>query len=200
MSPLLFRQLRPPWPLNFRGQMTARQRCQLSLLLWRRQVFPYLEVQEVLVRQVVRSLIFDRPHRVYRKRCLTSQTRRLQREAPRSSMKAQKRRRGDWRGKSESGSYTVIRPPRGPPTREMRLRRRTERLLLLTRISKVVDKMFVRYVVMDVPGDVMQRSSCRFHFSVPPLLSPTSDHGTITSQACRCGYRFDVDWDDKFVV
>jgi hypothetical protein len=48
-------------------------------------------------------------------------------------MKALKRRRGDWRGKSESGSYRVIRPP---PIHRLRLRRRRERPLLLTRISK----------------------------------------------------------------
>jgi hypothetical protein len=54
--------------------------------------------------------------------------------------------------------------------------------------------MFVRYVVMDVPGDVMELLPLRF--SVPPFLSPTNDDGTIPSQACRCGYRFDLDWND----
>jgi len=51
-------------------------------------------------------------------------------------MKAQKRRRGDWRGRSESGSYMVIRLPQDLPTSGMMLRRTMEKLLLLTRISR----------------------------------------------------------------
>jgi hypothetical protein len=50
-------------------------------------------------------------------------------------MKAQKRKRNDWRGRSESGSYAVRSPPENLPTRRMMLRRTMEILLLLTRIS-----------------------------------------------------------------
>jgi hypothetical protein len=51
-------------------------------------------------------------------------------------MKAQKRRRDDWRGRSESGSYAVRSPPKDLPTRGVMLRRTMVILLLLTRISK----------------------------------------------------------------
>jgi hypothetical protein len=51
-------------------------------------------------------------------------------------MKAQKRRRNDWRGRSESGSYRVRSPPENLPTRRMMLRRTMEILLPLTRISR----------------------------------------------------------------
>lgn len=139
MNPLLFRRLRLPRPLNFRnfrGQLTAREKCQLSHPLWRRPVFPYLEAQVVLDRQVARSVKFDRPQRVCRKRRLRSRSLRAQREAPQTSMKAQKRRKDDWRGRSESGSYRVRSPPENLPSRGMMLRRTMEILLLLTRNSK----------------------------------------------------------------
>jgi hypothetical protein len=51
-------------------------------------------------------------------------------------MKAQKRRRDDWHGRSESGSYTVRSPPQDLPTSGMMLRRTKEILPLLTRNSK----------------------------------------------------------------
>jgi len=53
-------------------------------------------------------------------------------------MKAQKRRRSDWRGRSESGPYRVISPPQDVPTRRrMMLRRTMEILLLLTRMFRM---------------------------------------------------------------
>jgi hypothetical protein len=57
-------------------------------------------------------------------------------------MKVQRKKRGDWNGKSESGSYVVIRNLAGPlsrevvhPTRRMG-RTRMEIPLLRTRISE----------------------------------------------------------------
>jgi hypothetical protein len=62
-------------------------------------------------------------------------------------MKAQKRKRNDWRGRSESGCYAVRSPPENLPTRGMMLRRTMEILLLLTRNSKYCNlvnrKMFL---------------------------------------------------------
>jgi hypothetical protein len=51
-------------------------------------------------------------------------------------MKVRKRRKDDWRGRSESGSFRVRGPPQNLPTRGMMLRRMMEILLLLTRNSK----------------------------------------------------------------
>jgi hypothetical protein len=50
-------------------------------------------------------------------------------------MKAQKRRRSDWRGRSESGSYS--RPQDIPTRRRIMLRRTMEIFLLLTRMFRI---------------------------------------------------------------